>query len=279
MHRLIAERRQQDVVRLAQFGSRVSAVNSPSPAIARTRRSEPRTALSKRFSSLNSSTSSKPETTTTGAPIMSSQKIGPSSLTRRARCWTGLGASIDSILPTTGFRAGGGSGSSAIWRAMRVLLRLTISSSGRAPARASHLRRVASAARSTVWRRELFPYSSKRTRERILAGAKRCTGSRKRRQPPRIAYARQRVARRDVTNGAPLAGLTPPAARRRASSSTRSFFDSLPTGVLGSASRTSSSEIISCLPRRSLRNDFNSSRPSAGEPGFSATKAFGDCPR
>ena len=40
---------------LLQFGSLVSAVNRPSPPTARTRRSEPRTALSKRFSSQSSS--------------------------------------------------------------------------------------------------------------------------------------------------------------------------------------------------------------------------------
>jgi len=49
-------------VRLAQFGSVVSAVNRPSPATARTRRSGPPHRLSKRFSSLSSSTRSAPET-------------------------------------------------------------------------------------------------------------------------------------------------------------------------------------------------------------------------
>src|SRR5581483_7471746 len=97
---------------LLQFGSVVSAVNRPSPAIARTRRSGPRTALSKRFSSLSSSTRSWPETITSGAPIMSSQKIGPNSFASRARFCTGAVESSDSILPTTGFVGGCGIGSS-----------------------------------------------------------------------------------------------------------------------------------------------------------------------
>ena len=63
------------------------------------------------------------------------------------------------------------------------------------------------------------------------------------------------------------------------SSSTSSFFESLPTCVLGKAGRTSSSEIISCLPSRRLRNDFISSSVTPSAPGFSAMKAFGDCPR
>src|ERR1700761_918498 len=99
---------------LLQFGSLVSAVNKPSPPTARTRRSEPRTALSKRFSSLSSSTRSWPETMTIGAPIMSSQKIGPSSLVSRTRCCTGALASSDSMLPTTGFFGGCGIGLSLL---------------------------------------------------------------------------------------------------------------------------------------------------------------------
>src|SRR6185312_798530 len=95
---------------LLQFGSAVSAVNSPSPPTARTRRSEPRTALSKRFSSESSSTRSWPETITIGAPIMSSQKIGPSSLASRVRCCTGAAESNDSMLPTTGLVGGCGIG-------------------------------------------------------------------------------------------------------------------------------------------------------------------------
>src|SRR3978361_2120503 len=95
---------------LLQFGSEVSAVNRPSPPTARTRRSEPRTALSKRFSSLSSSIKSWPDTITSGAPIMSSQKIGPNSLVSRTRCCTGALASSDSMLPTTGFFGGGGVG-------------------------------------------------------------------------------------------------------------------------------------------------------------------------
>ena len=96
---------------LLQFGSLVSAVNRPSPPTARTRRSEPRTALSKRFSSLSSSTRSWPETMTIGEPIMSSQKIGPSSLASRARFCTGALESSDSMLPTTGLVGGCGIGS------------------------------------------------------------------------------------------------------------------------------------------------------------------------
>src|SRR5947208_3764313 len=95
---------------LLQFGSDVSAVNRPSPPTARTRRSEPRTALSKRFSSESSSMRSWPETMTSGAPIMSSQKIGPSSLLSRTRSCTGAFESSDSMLPTTGFFGGCGIG-------------------------------------------------------------------------------------------------------------------------------------------------------------------------
>src|ERR1700722_14729204 len=99
---------------LLQFGSEVSAVNKPSPPTARTRRSEPRTALSKRFSSLSSSTRSWPETITIGAPIMSSQKIGPSSLASRAKFCTGALESSDSMLPTTGLVGGCGIGLSLL---------------------------------------------------------------------------------------------------------------------------------------------------------------------
>src|SRR5229473_1445688 len=95
---------------LLQFGSFVCAVNSPSPATARTRRRDPFTALSNRFSSLSSSTRSCPETTTNGVPIMSSQKIGPSSLAIRVICWIGVLESTDSMLPTTGFFGGCGIG-------------------------------------------------------------------------------------------------------------------------------------------------------------------------
>src|SRR3979409_2319907 len=95
---------------LLQFGSVGQAVNSASPAIRRTRRSEPRTDLSNRFSSLSSSTRSAPETTTNGAPIMSSQKIGPYSLAILARCWDGADESTDSMLPTTGLVGGCGIG-------------------------------------------------------------------------------------------------------------------------------------------------------------------------
>src|SRR4029453_2356059 len=95
---------------LLQFGSLVSAVNRPSPPTARTRRSEPRTALSKRFSSESSSMRSWPETMTSGAPIMSGQKIGPSSLVSRTMCWIGALESSDSMLPTTGLVGGRGIG-------------------------------------------------------------------------------------------------------------------------------------------------------------------------
>ena len=103
---------------LLQFGSEVSAVNRPSPATARTRRSGPRTALSKRFSSLSSSTRSWPETITIGAPIMSSQKIGPSSLASRVRFCTGALESSDSMLPTTGLVGGCGIGLSLFFGAI-----------------------------------------------------------------------------------------------------------------------------------------------------------------
>src|SRR5581483_3753092 len=96
---------------LLQFGSLVSAVNRPSPPTARTLRSAPRTVLSKRFSSESSSTRSWPDTTTIGEPIMSSQKIGPSSLASRVRCCTGAAESSDSMLPTTGLLGGCGIGS------------------------------------------------------------------------------------------------------------------------------------------------------------------------
>src|SRR4051812_15886248 len=114
---------------LLQFGSLVSAVNSPSPPTARTRRSDPRTALSKRFSSLSSSTRSWPATITSGAPIMSSQKIGPSSLASRARCCTGAVESSDSMLPTTGCFGGCGIGLSLLTDGMfdcPLLSRLTL---------------------------------------------------------------------------------------------------------------------------------------------------------
>ena len=47
---------------------------------------------------------------TSGAPIMSSQKIGPSSLASRTRCCTGAVESSDSMLPTTGLVGGCGIG-------------------------------------------------------------------------------------------------------------------------------------------------------------------------
>src|SRR5216684_6120999 len=106
---------------LFQFGSFVYAVNNPSPAMARTRRRDPFTALSNRFSSLSSSTRSCPETTTNGVPIMSSQKIGPSSLAIRVICWIGVLESTDSMLPTTGFFGGCGIGLSLFVDAIVML--------------------------------------------------------------------------------------------------------------------------------------------------------------
>jgi hypothetical protein len=47
---------------------------------------------------------------TIGAPIMSSQKIGPNSLASRARFCTGAEESSDSMLPTTGLVGGCGIG-------------------------------------------------------------------------------------------------------------------------------------------------------------------------
>src|SRR5258708_2091086 len=102
-----------------QFGSCVSAVNSASPPSMRTRRSEPRTALSKRFSSHSSATRSAPETTTRGVPIMSSQKIGPCSRAMRIRSWIGAPPSTVSMLPSTGVRGRGRVGSS-LWSALGV---------------------------------------------------------------------------------------------------------------------------------------------------------------
>src|SRR6202040_311067 len=106
---------------LLQFVSDVSAVNRPSPPTARTRRKGPRTALSKRFSSESSSTRSWPETMTSGAPIMSSQKIGPSSLASRARFCTGALESSDSMLPTTGLVGGCGIGLSLLVDAIAMV--------------------------------------------------------------------------------------------------------------------------------------------------------------
>src|SRR6266850_1625196 len=100
-----------------QLGSCVSAVNKASPPSMRTRRSEPRTALSKRFSSLSSATRSAPDTTTKGVPIMSSQKMGPCSRAMRIRSWIGASPSTVSMLPSTGVRGGCGIGCSLL-RAM-----------------------------------------------------------------------------------------------------------------------------------------------------------------
>ena len=110
---------------LAQFGSDVSDVKSPSPATARMRRSEPRTALSKRVSSQISSTSSAPDTTTSGVPIMSSQKIGPCSRVICIRLCSGVSESTVSMLPTTGLPGGCGIGASAFLDAMSEFLPCT----------------------------------------------------------------------------------------------------------------------------------------------------------
>src|SRR3984957_20999499 len=91
--------------------------------MARTRRNEPRTALSERFSSDNSSTSAKLETKTTGAPKRSSQKIGPSVLAIVRRLWTGAFASTENMLPTTGFFGGWGIGLSGLPDAIAMRLR------------------------------------------------------------------------------------------------------------------------------------------------------------
>src|SRR5882762_4304805 len=128
---------------LLQFGSLVSAVNSPSPPTARTQRSEPRTALSNRFSSESSSTRSWPEAMTIGEPIMSSQKIGPSSLVSRTRSCTGAAESSDSMLPTTGFVGGCGIGLNllldAIVKVSPALSQLTPSFRGDAKHRTRNL--------------------------------------------------------------------------------------------------------------------------------------------
>src|SRR5665213_301701 len=118
---------------LLQFGSVVSAVNRPSPATARTRRSGPRTALSKRFSSLSSSTRSWPETITIGEPIMSSQKIGPNSFASRARFCTGAVESSDSMLPTTGLVGGCGIGLSRLVEAIAGYLPVVLPYAPRHP--------------------------------------------------------------------------------------------------------------------------------------------------
>src|ERR1700724_2183085 len=106
---------------LLQFGSLVYAVNSPSPATTRTRRRDPFTALSNRLSSLSSSTRSGPETTTSGVPIMSSQKIGPNSLASRARFCVGALESSDSMLPNTGLVGGCGIGLSLLVDAIAIV--------------------------------------------------------------------------------------------------------------------------------------------------------------
>src|ERR1700736_4773059 len=118
---------------LDQFGSVVYAVNSPSPEIVRTRCSAPRTDLSKRDSSLSSSTSENPDTTVMGLPIMSSWKIGPSSRASATRFWIGAEALTSSMLPRIGFFGGFGIGSSASRESM------SLKGSGRRPVRALEL--------------------------------------------------------------------------------------------------------------------------------------------
>src|SRR5437660_9031565 len=95
---------------LDQFGSVVYAVNRPSPEIVRTRCSAPRTDLSKRDSSISSSTSANPDTTVMGLPIMSSWKMGPSSRASATRFCTGADALTSSMLPRIGFLGGPGIG-------------------------------------------------------------------------------------------------------------------------------------------------------------------------
>src|ERR1700683_1610429 len=69
------------------------------------------------------------------------------------------------------------------------------------------------------------------------------------------------------------------ATRACASEARRSCFEIFPTGVLGSSSRISIAPIISCLPRRSFRNAFMSSKVGGGAPAFNLTYAFGVSPR
>src|SRR3954452_11500128 len=58
---------------------------------------------------------------TSGAPIMSSQKIGPNSLASRARFCTGAVESSDSMLPTTGLVGGCGVGLSRLVDAIAIV--------------------------------------------------------------------------------------------------------------------------------------------------------------
>jgi len=58
------------------------------------------------------------DTTTSGVPIMSSQKIGPCSRAIRIRSWIGAPPSTVSMLPSSGVRGGWGIGCS-LFRAMR----------------------------------------------------------------------------------------------------------------------------------------------------------------
>jgi hypothetical protein len=111
---------------------------------------------------------------------------------------------------------------------------------------------------------------------RMRNWAQRIAGCHRNSSPPGFVFAgRQKPFARAVALSAFAGRGNSPAypawARLRASSWMRSFFAILPTGVRGKASRTSSSEIISCLPSRLLRNDFISSSVTAGESGFRAT--------
>src|SRR5215213_7478348 len=58
---------------------------------------------------------------TSGAPMMSNQKIGPNSLARRARFCTGAVESSDSMLPTTGLVGGCGIGLSRLVDAIAIV--------------------------------------------------------------------------------------------------------------------------------------------------------------
>src|SRR5215475_2075644 len=69
---------------------------------------------------------------TSGAPIMSSQKIGPSSLASRVRSCTGAAESSDSMLPTTGMAGGCGIGLNLLLEAILIFPPLTCHSGARA---------------------------------------------------------------------------------------------------------------------------------------------------
>src|SRR3546814_10132875 len=82
----------------------------------------------------------------------------------------------------------------------------------------------------------------------------------------------------DVCSSDLLAALCPASAFLR-SSSTSSFFDSLPISVFGNASRISMATGISCLPSLSFRKSLSCSRVKVAAHGFSLMKALADWPR